>query len=124
MSTQALITLTNPTDDSDADEDTWKKILWPDPRPNPKVFDEVPMTTKQSFYTKTRPVCFFEKSFTTEVFELIVSQTNMYANQMNVEEWMPVDLQEIRAFIGIIIIMGYKVLPTIDLYWCSDPGFR
>lgn len=35
-----------------------------------------------------------------------------------------VDNAEIKPFLGIIILMGLHPLPTIDVYWSSDPFFR
>nr|XP_022910744.1 piggyBac transposable element-derived protein 3-like [Onthophagus taurus] len=122
-STSELSTSPDDTDDSDLEEETWKKTYWTS-RPVAEDFDKIPLTTKQSFNPKTRPIRFFEKFFTNEAIELIVSQTNLYADQMKIKEWTPVTTDEIKAFLGILIIMGYKVLPMIDLYWSSDPGFR
>lgn len=55
---------------------------------------------------------------------MIVTQTNLYAEQERIKNWSPVDKAEIRAFLGIFIIMGYHIPPQIDLYWSTDPGFR
>lgn len=73
---------------------------------------------------RARPVAHFKKFFSDEVFDLIVTQTNLYAEQQNIKNWQPVDTQEISALLGILIIMGYHILPHNDLYWSSDPGFR
>lgn len=54
---------------------------------------------------------------------MIVTQTNLYAEQKRIPNWTPIDKKEIRAFLGIIVIMGYHILPQIELYWSTDPGF-
>ncbi|CAG5035761.1 unnamed protein product [Parnassius apollo] len=38
--------------------------------------------------------------------------------------WEPVRKPDIDAFLGIIILMGIHVLPSIDLYWSTGPFFR
>lgn len=65
---------------------------------------------------RARPVAHFKKFFSDKVFDLIVTQTNLYAEQQNIN-WQPVDKQEISAFLGILIIMGYHILPhTLGAY--------
>lgn len=109
--------------ESDADEMVWKKEKWTS-RPEPQFFDEQPISAKRRFTNKTKPIRFFESFFSDKVYELIVLQTNLYAEQRNIATWTPLTQQELKAFLGILIIMGYHVLPSIDLYWSSDPGFR
>lgn len=112
------------TDDSDGNEESWKKSKWTTYRPTPSIYDEVPMMPEPMYTSRIRPVTLFEKLFTVEVLESIAFQTNLYAKQKKVEGWTELDTKELKAFIGIIIIMGYNRLPSIDLYWSSDPGFR
>lgn len=110
--------------ESDRDEEVWKKTSWTDMRPQPESFDSIPMTPKRVLPTNTRPIRYFEKFFTDEVFELIITETNRYASQNNVIGWTILDIKELKAFLGILIIMGYNILPTFELYWSSDPEFR
>lgn len=93
-------------------------------RPEPEVFDEVSIAPTYLLNNRCRPVAHFEKFFSEDVYNLIVTQTNLYAQQKGIRNWTPVDIKEIRAFLGILIIMGYHILPQIDLYWSTDPGFR
>lgn len=113
------------SDQSDTEEVLWKKKTFTTvSRPNPCSFDEPRMQPVQGFNSKTRPIVYFEKYFTEEAYDLIVCQTNLYAQQQNFGWWTPIDKNELKAFLGILIIMGYHILPSIDLYWSSDPGFR
>lgn len=66
----------------------------------------------------------FNKFFDDQMFELIVEQTNLYAMQKQSKNWTSTSIEEIKAFIGIIILMGIHVLPSIDNYWSSDPALR
>lgn len=45
----------------------------------------------------------------------------MYAQQKNVN--LELTLQELKAFLGILIIMGFHTLPSKRLYWNSDNNF-
>lgn len=112
------------TDDSDGEEETWKKTKWTTFRPDPSVYDEIPLQPENMFSNRIRPVTLFEKYFTDEVYDLIIYQTNLYAEQKNDANWTKLDKKELRAFLAIFIIMGYNILPSMDLYWSTDPGFR
>ncbi|XP_061384655.1 piggyBac transposable element-derived protein 2-like [Danaus plexippus] len=111
------------TDESECEDESWGKVFWTS-RPDPDEFDKVTIKPRYLLNRRARPVAHFKKFFSDEVFDLIVTQTNLYAEQQNIKNWQPVDTQEISAFLGILIIMGYHILPHIDLYWSSDPGFR
>lgn len=65
-----------------------------------------------------------DKFFSDDVYNLIVTQTNLYAEQSRIRNWTPTEKNEIRAFLGMIVIMGYHILSQIELYWSTDPGFR
>ena len=44
-------------------------------------------------------------------------------------KWTDVDMSEMKAFVGIILLMGYARLPSYDLYWSNSflvqiPRFR
>lgn len=111
------------TTNSDEDEETWKKSMWTDDRPTADTFDSVPMIPTRML-PPNASIRHFEKMFTGEVFELIIAETNRYANQKSVVGWTDIDGPELKAFLGIVIIMGYNILPSMELYWSSDPGFR
>lgn len=103
------------TDDSDGEEETWKKTKWTTFRPDPSVYDEIPLQPENMFSSRIRPVTLFEKYFTDEVYDLIIYQTNLYAEQKNGANWTKLDKKELKAFLAIFIIMGYNILPSVDL---------
>ena len=44
-------------------------------------------------------------------------------------KWTDVDMSEMKAFVRIVLLMGYARLPSYDLYWSNSflvqiPGFR
>ena len=56
----------------------------------------------------------------------MVEQTNLYAEQQGTgrsqhtnggSHWVPTCAMEMRAFIGVTILMGIKLMPTIRDYW-------
>ncbi|CAG5024741.1 unnamed protein product [Parnassius apollo] len=112
------------TNASDENEDTWKKKLWTDKRPQPDTFNSVPMIPSRMLPSNARPVRHFEKFFTQEIIDLIIRETNRYANQNNVVGWTEIYTKELQAFLAILIVMGYHILPSLELYWSSDLDFR
>ncbi|XP_044585038.1 piggyBac transposable element-derived protein 4-like [Cotesia glomerata] len=60
-----------------------------------------------------------------EFFEIATEQTNLYAQQMNDDghsdkDWSPVTIEEMEAFLGVIIYMGIVKLPQIEMYFGTD----
>lgn len=55
------------------------------------------------------------------IFQTIVQQTNLYDQQKH--DNINTTIEEIKAFIGILIFKGYHSLPSIMLYWSNDPNF-
>ena len=59
------------------------------------------------------------------MWALLVTETNRYAAKcrQNVSEharpWSDVTLEEMKAFVGMLIIMGIDKLPRIELYWST-----
>ncbi|XP_037042056.1 piggyBac transposable element-derived protein 4-like [Bradysia coprophila] len=51
----------------------------------------------------------------------IVTETNRYAQQNNSKNWIDVTAEEMKAFIGCLIVMGIHQLPALKHYWSSDP---
>lgn len=107
-------------EESDADEIEWKKQSWQQ-SPNLESFDDSPLRCTRNLPNRTRPVTYFELFFDVEVMDNIMIQTNKYAEQENARNWTPVTVNELKAFLGIIIQMGIHVLPTIEDYWSSNP---
>ena len=63
---------------------------------------------------------FWEPAF----FQRLADETNLYARQkieLKPEKmWYPTTADEMRAFIGVKIIMGIDKKPTIYQYWSTD----
>ena len=61
--------------------------------------------------------------FTTAVWQHIVEQSNHYADH-DLGMALETTVEEMKAFIGILIIMGFHCLPSMRLYWSNDQNFH
>lgn len=93
------------TDESDTEETQWKKVLWAQ-NPNLELFVSVKLESRQFTPSRTRPVTYFTNFFGENVINLLVVQTIIYAEQQRSRSWTSVDAAEIKAFIGMVILMG------------------
>ena len=87
------------------------------------------------------PLDYFRLYFTDRVLDLIVTETNRYAEQYIQQEgdnlrrysiihqWVPTHKDEICALLGLLALMGIVYKPRIAMYWSNDelyntPVFR
>ena len=81
------------------------------------------------------PYDFFRLFYTDAFIQLIVNETNIYANQgINASRplrrrcmlnlWVPTTTDEMNKFFGIIFYMGLVALPSYKHYWKSDGNYR
>ena len=68
---------------------------------------------------------FFDLFFTPQVWELLVAQTNLYANQKRgaaeKSVWYPVSVEEMKGWVAIYLCIGIINKPNIPSYWRTDP---
>ncbi len=57
--------------------------------------------------------------FTTQVWELLVSETNAYGARIIPGSWRDTDERELKAYLGILIVMGIVQLPRLAMYWST-----
>ena len=70
------------------------------------------------------PLEMFSHFFTEELLSLIVRETNLFAAQClsaanNSSTW-DTNLEEIKAYLGFMVVMGVNRLPEIRDYWSTD----
>ena len=58
-------------------------------------------------------------AFTAQVWDLLVSETNAYAARIMPSNWNDTCEQEMKAFLGILILMSMCKLPSIHMYWST-----
>ena len=67
---------------------------------------------------------FFDLFFTDQVWELLVTQTNLYANQKRgaaeKSVWYPVSVEEMKGWVAVYLCMGIINKPNILSYWSTD----
>ena len=70
---------------------------------------------------ETTPNQVFEKLIKFENFitEIVMPQTILHSQQKG--HVLTTSLEEIKAFYGMNIVMGYHKFPSICDYWSSDP---
>src|SRR6218665_2935695 len=61
-------------------------------------FDAVGVVPVQPFLLSDCPLQFFSRFFDSEVYDLLVAQTNLYAMQNSIHFWKDVDVDEMKAF--------------------------
>ena len=54
--------------------------------------------------------------------EYFVQQSNLYAEQIKIN--LQLTVEELKAFLGILIVMGLDHLPSLRLYWSRDRNFH
>ncbi|CAK1591942.1 unnamed protein product [Parnassius mnemosyne] len=79
---------------------------------------------KSEFNHKTEPITIFENFFPDYLIQVIVEQTNRYARYKNSKNWVQVNEDDIKAYLGILILMGLNPLPDMELYWSSDSFYN
>jgi len=79
---------------------------------------------------------FFTALFDDDIISHIVDETNRYAQQPKlhknrrsgsavvgpIKNWRDTNSAEVRAWIGMTILMGIHQMPDVDSYWSSDPA--
>lgn len=72
------------------------------------------------------PIDCFHLFMTSEYYDELLVQTNLYADKQRVEHnntspWTSISKEDLLAFMGINIAMEIVSLPTLNDYWCTDP---
>ena len=103
------------------DERGWEKIPLV---PGNINSDNVGVLPQQPFLETDGPTDFFNKFFSPDLINLLVQQTNLYAEQEGTRKWYEVDSQKMQGFIGMLIAMVIHRLPSFKHYFSTDPFFR
>lgn len=97
------------------------------------IFEKEKASAKNCGQSNNKEIDYFLQIFDNDIIQLIVDQTNLYASQYqdrrsNQKEgpgpsknWSDTTPAEIKALLGVMIIMGVHRLPHLSNYWSSDP---
>ncbi|XP_064467718.1 piggyBac transposable element-derived protein 4-like isoform X1 [Ornithodoros turicata] len=66
----------------------------------------------------------FTLYFDTHGMQHIVEQTNLYALQKYKRGWEPLTNDELRAYIGMLILISINPMHQLQMYWSSDSFFH
>ena len=75
------------------------------------------------------PVEYLDLYMTDEIINVIVTETNRYAEQYMADHdahssylrsWVPVTPNDIRQFIGMLVLMGIIYKPSVHMYWSTN----
>ncbi|KAJ8303674.1 hypothetical protein KUTeg_018784 [Tegillarca granosa] len=81
---------------------------------------EQPQGPRHTLDRDSPVLSYFLLVFPISIFLHLVDQTNLYAQQCGAEIWNPTTLDEMRAFIGLQIIIGINQLPRYTMHWSSN----
>ena len=80
--------------------------------------------------TFKEPEDYFNLFFSSDILELMVEETNIYAQLLRnhrqmtprsrLQNWRDVSVPELKAFIGLVLNMGIIHVPTLQDYWSTD----
>ena len=85
-------------------------------------YNITPGPTSSSVNSSSTSIDLFYRVFSPDVWELMVEETNRYASFVtgptpSARPWTGTNAEEMKAFIGIIILMGILKLPRLELCW-------
>ena len=66
------------------------------------------------------PTQYFEQVYPHRLVEMIVQQTNLYANQRGVTDWEDTSVREIKAFLGFVMATSIQRVPRLNDIWSGD----
>jgi hypothetical protein len=116
--------------DDDMDSHTWNEI---EPESDAEFLEDhelIEEVTSISEDNTINPIDCYRHFITDEIIDLIVRETNRYAQQCLqrheisrrpiLHQWKPTTNKEILKFFGIIIEMGLVKMPKLKYYWSSS----
>lgn len=83
------------------------------------IFDQ-PFGSKHNIESNS-PLSVFQLFMDENMLQIIVDQSNLYAAQGGTE--LVLTVEELKAFLGLLILFGFNNLPSIRLYWSNNPNF-
>ncbi|KAG8232080.1 hypothetical protein J437_LFUL019577, partial [Ladona fulva] len=108
-------------------------VLWSENRP---TVARVPFSAQSGIRQQPRglrPIDFFNLLFLPTLFELIVRETNNFAEELflrgvsprsRITEWKTLTVDEFKRFLGLMFHMGIVKLNRITDYWNTDKKFN
>ena len=99
------------------------KTAWVKEEPNSYCYQYTKTPGPTTHFTNnTTALDFFTKYFTDKVWDLLVTETNRYthaniSSRPRSRAWNDVSVDEMKAFIGMLILLGIIKLPRLEMLW-------
>lgn len=90
-------------------------------------FDEASVGPTMRMLPNKSALDFFHIIFTQDIYDLIVTQTNLYASQQRMEprnqkqSWSDLTVDEFKTWLGLYLAMGIVKKPSLRDYWSQSP---
>lgn len=82
------------------------------------------MTVNKIYNNRSTPLTYFQDMFPTELIDLLVTNTNIYAAYNNSKHWKDTTFEEVNAYLGLVILMSINPISDIKLYWSTDEFYK
>ncbi|XP_048010518.1 piggyBac transposable element-derived protein 4-like [Megalobrama amblycephala] len=126
---QTRATVNHPAEDTEPDDPEWHEINW-QPKNIPFTENPGPIGDAAALESE-QPLDFTELFISDVLFQNIVDQTNLYADQYiqamgdtskhaRCHAWKPVTVSEMKTFMGLLFLTGIIHKPELEMYWCTD----
>ena len=83
-------------------------------------YSGVPGPTGNVLSTSSFLIDAFYIFITVQVWDLLVTEMNTYGARIIPGDWVDTYVEEMQAFIGMLIVMGVAKLPSLEMYWSSS----
>lgn len=90
-------------------------------------FDEASVGPTMRMLPNKSALDFFHIIFTQDIYDLIVTQTNLFASQQRMEprnqkqSWSDLTVDEFKTWLGLYLAMGIVKKPSLRNYWSQSP---
>ena len=118
------------TENNVTDECQWHEVTTKPRGIAFQVHETLHLRASLSYNNKVWPIDVFQQIFTDSNVNMIVEETNWYAEQVigsnivtrksRLKVWSSTNADEMKKFFGLVMYMGLVPLPEIHLYWSKS----
>ena len=62
--------------------------------------------------------------YTNQYAETVINSSRPLRRRSRLDDWNPVDVPEMKKFVGVLLMMGVVRLPSYQKYWSTDPFYN
>jgi hypothetical protein len=105
-----------------ADDFHWNRVVSPPQQFSNTNFTQPCAISLNAAVNLKSPLEIFMLLLTPTFMGYIVAQSNLYATQKNAS--FDLTVEDLKAFLDILIIMGFSTFPSLRLFWSNDTNFH